>query len=298
MYQYLLKHPDLFPAVIGITRVQFDLIVTKVHPILFRIRKTREIDPERLRVPGGGRKSKFETDEQLVFLILFYYKVYPTFRLAQVIFQVDKMTIFRWVEFMKLVLFEALGYELSLPTKKITHLGQLLTVCPALKEFIADATERRIQRSKNKTVQEFYYSGKKKYHTVKNQLVVDPRTKRILAVSQTVEGKRHDKKLAEDDSTLLRVPPGSVGMGDSGYQGGEAINPLIKFIYPKKKPKKRELTPGEKTTNRGISQIRIRVEHPISYLKHFNILSQTFRNKIKRADLPFKTITCIYNFTR
>lgn len=298
MYPYLLKHPQLFPAVIGVTKDQFDHIVGRVHPVLFRFWKTRQILPGRIRASGGGRKRLFDTDAKLVFFILFYYKVYPTFRLAQVIFQLDKTNIFRWVEFMKPVLLDALGTELSLPTQKTSHMGQLLTVCPKLQEFIVDATERRIQRPKDTDAQEFYYSGKKKYHTVKNQVITDPRTTHILAVSVTVEGKRHDKKLAEDDTALLHAPPGSIGMGDSGYQGAEGINPLCRFVYPKKKPRKRELTLEEKDTNRIISQIRVRVEHPFAYMKHFNILSHTFRNSINKADLPFKTIACIYNVTR
>ena len=45
---------------------------------------------------------------------------------------------------------------------------------------------------------------RKKRHTVKNQLVVHPRNTRILTVSLTVEGKRHDKKLLETIKTELQ----------------------------------------------------------------------------------------------
>lgn len=295
---YLLTHKSLFPSVIGITCDQFDQIVNKVHPILYRELRVRALKPDRIRAVGAGRKRKLQTTEQLVFLILFYYKVYPTFRLAQFLFELDKRNIQLWTQFMEPVLFEALGYELQLPVQRVKSIGQLLLVCPDLTEFIVDATERPINRPKDPTNQTHYYSGKKKRHTVKNQLTVHPKTGRILSVSQTVEGKRHDKKLAEDDFTILRAPPGAVGLADSGYQGGEAINPTITFIYPTKKPKGKELSDEDKKTNKHLSQIRVRVEHPISYLKHFNILYHTFRGAIKRADIPFQTIACLYNCTR
>lgn len=298
MYHYLLKHPDLFPSVLGITKKQFDRVVTCVHPILFRIFKTRELNPQRQRAFGGGRKRLFHTDEDLVFLVLFYYKTYPTFRCAQVLFGLDKMNVWRWVTFMQPILCEALHHTLTLPTKKMRYMGQLLTVCPDLQEFIIDATERRIQRPQYPPLQTLYYSGKKKMHTIKNQIIINPRTMHVLAVSHTVEGKRHDKKLCEDDGIIVRAPPGAVGMGDSGYQGGETMNPHIKFVYPTRKPKGKELSQEEKRMNTTISRLRVRVEHVFAYLKHFNILAHIYRNSIASAHTPFETLAALYNFTR
>ena len=298
MYDYLLHHPDLFPAVLGITHQAFDRVVTKAHPILFRIWKTRALDPRRKRAMGGGRKRVFDTEASLVFLVLFYYKVYPTFRLAQVVFELDKKNIWYWVTMMKPVVEETLGKELVLPTTKVRHMGELLPVCPDLAAFIVDATEQKIRRPQDPHDQEHYYSGKKKSHTVKRQLLVHPTTHKILAVSKTVEGKRHDKKLCEDDGMILRAPPGAVGMGDSGYQGAEDINPLIKFVYPTRKPKGKELTPIQRETNRTIARIRVAVEHPFAWMKHFNILAHTWRNTRTSMDTPFRTLAALYNFTR
>lgn len=298
MYDYLLKHPDLFPAVLGITKKAFDRVVVQVHPIMFRIWKTKALDPRRKRAMGGGRKRVFDTEASLVFLVLFYYKVYPTFRLAQVVFELDKKNIWYWVTMMKPVVQEALGMELVLPTTRVRHMGEFLTVCPALSAFIVDATEQKIRRPQDPHYQEHYYSGKKKSHTVKRQLLVHPTTHKILAASKTVEGKRHDKKLCEDDGMILRAPPGAVGMGDSGYQGAETINPFVKFVYPTRKPKGKELTPIQQETNRTIARIRVAVEHPFAWMKHFNILGQTWRNARTHMDTPFRTLAALYNFTR
>lgn len=171
-----------------------------------------------------------------------------------------------------------------------------LEVCPELLEFLVDATERPINRPSDNHVQEEYYSGKKKQLTVKNQVFVSPKTARILAVSDTVEGKRHDKKLFDDDPMSMFLPPDAVGMADKGYEGVK--HPFLSMIIPKKKPPGRELTVEEKANNRTISSVRVSVEHPFAYMKHFNILSHRYRSRIERADLPFKTIAAVYNFTR
>jgi len=115
-------------------------------------------------------------------------------------------------------------------------------------------------------------------------------------VSKTVEGKKHDKKLLEEDPLFIKIPPYSTGMGDSAYQGIQ--HPFVSMIIPKKKPPGRELTDEEKNNNKLISSIRTRVEHPLSYLKHFNILAHRFRSRVIHAHKPFVTLACLYNFTR
>jgi len=299
-YHYLLNHKDLFPYIIGITYKQFELILHKFSPALRSAEHKKAYAKKRLRIPGGGRKPTLKTDRQKLFFILFYYKVYPTFRFAQCIFHFDKHNCLRWKEFLEPVLFSAMGYELELPTVRIKCFKQWIEICPLLKEHIVDASEREIQRPKDNEKQEHFYSGKKKRHTVKNQIRVNFQTKKILSVSSTVEGRRHDKKLLEDDPLIVKIPPGAVVMGDSGYQGAGDIHPAhwIKFVSPKKRPKGEELTPSDKETNRFISSVRVSVEHPFAYLKHFNILKNTFRNRIEKAHLPFVNLACVYNFTR
>lgn len=295
-YQYLLKHSQLFPALIGITKPQFDDLLKKFEREECRLWYQKAYSFHRLRGVGGGRKAILQTAEEKLLFILFYYKHYPTFQLMQIVFEFDVSNTYGWVRFLEQALWKSLGYQLHLPKKKIKVLNTLLEVCPDLQECIIDATERRIQRPKYN--QEFYYSGKKKYHTIKNQVVTDPRTKKILHVSKTVEGKRHDKKLLEDTGVILRAPPKSKILTDLGYQGSDTINPLIQIIHPYKKPHKADLTDVQKQTNTQISSIRVRGEHPFAYIKHFRILSNTFRSNQKYSNLPFHTLAALYNFTR
>jgi len=277
---YLLKHSDLFPAVVGMSSENFN----KLLPLFDK------------RYRQSQYHKLWRWDRERLLFILFYYKAYPTFRLAQIIFEVDKETIHRWKVFLEEVLWLTLGYELNLPKRKIRTMAGMLEICPDLSEFIIDATERSVQRPKKN--QEFYYSGKKKKHTIKNQIIVHPHTKRILAVSQTVEGKRHDKQLCRDDGTVLRAEPGATCLADLGYVGLQELSSQLKVILPIKKTYKKELPEMDKLTNQTISLIRVRVEHVIGALKHFDILADRYRGRLPSADLPFRNIAAIYNFTR
>jgi hypothetical protein len=297
IYEYLLKHRELFQYAIGIPYSQFLLLLPKFSLALRKAEYEKAWKKKRIREPGGGRKATLKTDEEKLFFILWYYKLYPTFRYAQCTVGFDKRNVQLWVWFLQTVLFTALGYELEMPKRKIRNNGEMLEVCPELSDFIVDSTERAIQRPKHKEKQKEYYSGKKKHHTVKNQIIVDPETKKILAVSEMVEGKRSDKRLFVEDPLYIAIPPGAKGRADKAYIGIDE-HPFLTWTIPKKKPRGGELTEEEKESNRQISKIRIYVEHPNAYMKHFSILSNRYRSRLERAELPLKTIAAIYNFTR
>lgn len=303
MYPYLLKHPELFQYAVGIKFNQFNDILPKFSAALRQEEHKKAYSFKRVRDIGGGRKATLKDDFAKLFFILFYYEAYPTFRFAQILFGFDKKNVLEWKKFLAPVLLQALGYELSLKVRKhrINSFEAWIEEYPDLSEFIVDCTERAVQRPKDAKLQSEHYSGKKKHHTVKNQVLVSPKTKKILSVSDTVVGTIHDKKIFDHDPTVLRAPLNSLGMGDLGYEGTKDSVPHIKMVIPQKKPKGKELTEAEKAQNKAISQIRVRVEHPFSYLKHFNILSQRYRGRVTNQDnldLPIKTIAAIYNFTR
>lgn len=292
---YLKAHRELLQYAIGINRSQFISLYPKFIPAL-RQNELRWLKQPRLRFPGGGRKPRLKSDRERLFFILFYYKTYPTFRLAQLLWGPDKRNVQIWVRRLEAVLFAALGHEIALPKRQVRSLNHWIEACPQLAEFIVDCTERLIRRPKDLVNQKLYYSGKRKRHTVKNQFLVNPRSRKILTVENPVEGKKHDKKLFEQSWVYTRIPQQAEAMADSGYQGVD--HPYLKLATPQKKPPGGELTEMEKRNNKTISAIRVRVEHPLAYLKHFNILSQVFRGQINRTDLPFKNIACLYNFTR
>ena len=158
--------------------------------------------------------------------------------------------------------------------------------------FFHDATERPIQRPKDVEVQQAYYSGKKKQHTVKNNLLINAACE-VVFLTPTCEGRIHDKRIA--DTTVYSLPSGSYLYQDSGFQGFRL--PGINIIQPKKKPKGRALTVEEKENNRNISSIRIRVEHVIGGIKRYRIVKDRLRNyKQGFSDLVMETCCGLHNF--
>lgn len=293
---YIIKKKDLFPTVIGISYYHFEKLLPKFSQALRIKQYSRIPDNKRRRRVGGGRKSNLGDDTGKLFFILFYYRHYPTLRFAQALFSLEDSHIHYWIHFLTSVLWEALGYQLNLPKARVNSLQGLYSTCPDLKEFIVDGTEREIERPKDKTKQKDYYSGKKKEHTVKNQIIIHPKKKRILYVSKTITGRIHDKKALIDDGILVFAPPKSKGLGDLGYIGVTDDCPWLSMVTPIKKRPKQELSPTEEITNKALSSLRVRVEHVIGRLKINKILCYPFRSNIDFADQVFKNICCLYNF--
>ena len=133
--------------------------------------------------------------------------------------------------------------------------------------------ERPIQRPKDPDAQKAHYSGKKKQHTVKNNLLITADSKVVL-LTPSYEGRMHDKRIADRTDYFLAY--GSYLYQDSGFQGFSVAG--VNIIQPTKKPKGRDLTVEERAKNREISSIRIRVEHAISGIKRYRIVKDKLRN--------------------
>lgn len=149
--------------------------------------------------------------------------------------------------------------------------------------------KKRVKNRNNK--QRHFYSGKKKRHTLKSQIVVDKKTKKVICVSFS-NGKKHDFRLFKE--SRVRWTKNRCGITDSGYTGIQKLQSNIKL--PKKSSKKKPLTVAEKQQNREISSERVVNENVIGSLKRFKILSDRYRNRRKRFGLRFNLIAGIYNF--
>jgi hypothetical protein len=73
---------------------------------------------------------------------------------------------------------------------------------------------KRIKNRNNK--QKHFYSGKKKRHTLKSQLVVDKKSKKVICTSFG-NGKKHDFRLFKESN--IRWTKERFGITDSGYTG-------------------------------------------------------------------------------
>jgi hypothetical protein len=138
----------------------------------------------------------------------------------------------------------------------------------------------------------FYYSGKKKRHTIKSQVVVNKADRAEICVAFSNGKRRHDFRLFKESQTYVNE---KIKIGaDTGFQGIHRFHKNSEI--PKKRSKKHPLTKQEKTTNRKISNERALNEHAIGFIKRFRILSERYRNRRKRFGLRFNLVSAICNF--
>jgi hypothetical protein len=147
------------------------------------------------------------------------------------------------------------------------------------------------QLSDLKKRQRDYYSGKKKRHTLKAQVVVNKLTTEVVCICIR-EGKIHDFRIFKESCTM--VNPEVLIAVDSGYQGLQKMHSNTEL--PKKRTKKKPLSDADKKKNREISSKRVLNENVIGIIKRFRILAEKYRNRRKRFSLRFNLIAGIYNF--
>ena len=106
---------------------------------------------------------------------------------------------------------------------------------------------------------------------MKNNLLVGLEDGQIKYLSATHEGKKHDKKICDEDQ--ISPPQDSSLYRDSGFQGHDLEGVVIH--EPKKKPRGGQLSEEDKAHNRLISQVRIGVEHVTALVSNDVVLSKT-----------------------
>jgi hypothetical protein len=281
----ILNNSRLLKAVTGVTKQEFDILLATFSRLLIEEATSKP----RQRAFGGGDKSVLETSAHKLFYILFYIKVYPTYDVAGVFFDVVRSAAFAWTKKFLPILEKALGRTVELPKRQIHSVEEFVRAFPNVKDIFVDGTERPIQRPKSYKSQKKKYSGKKKKHTRKTTIVTDE-NKKILFLSPTKDGRVHDLKQLEKTGLPHSIPNGVSVWGDKGYQGLAKRVPVgVNVVTPHKKPKKGKLSPAQKEENRVISGFRIVVEHAIGGIKRYKAVSDIYRNR-QNQDTSFMMV--------
>ena len=134
---------------------------------------------------------------------------------------------------------------------------------------MVDSSEQVRERPKLYQEQKKFYSGKKKNHTLKNQLIVLPNGAEIVDVTVGKPGPSSDINLFR--ARQAEFAANQKFKGDKGYIGE------VQIETPHKKPKKQELTPKQKEENKQMSAERIVIEHVIRLVKIFRVAQERFR---------------------
>jgi len=113
---------------------------------------------------------------------------------------------------------------------------------------VIDVTQTAIERKKK---QKKYYSGKKKYHSLKMQVVINQESKQIICLN-VGPGHCHDFTLFKKSN--VHFHPSTDSLQYIGYQGIK--DDRFNSSTPTKKPKKANLSLLEKDYNQALAQER------------------------------------------
>jgi len=270
----LSRSPRAMKAMTGLSYDEFTNLVPLFKAAYIAMKLE---NPKRVRAVGGGRPGRLPTYEAKLFFVLFYAKNYPTFDVLGFLFEKPRGRSCMDIHLLLTVLEKALGRAIVLPERKLTSVEEFFEKFPEVKDVFLDGGERRIERPKKPKGEHRTYSGKKKAHTRKNVVVVDEK-KRILVVTPTKAGRRHDKRLADKYSLVTHIPK-TVGIfADSGFQGIQHLHPNT--VLTKRGRKNAPLSQEERADNRVIASLRIVVEHAIGGMKRYRILVDRLRMKM------------------
>lgn len=293
-YNLLQDRPRDFLAVTGLTRQEFDKLLPAFEaaydkrdaPELTRTGKPRQ------RRRGGGSKGVLPRPQDKLLFILVYQKTHALQTLHGLQFGLRQPRTNDWIQQLLPVLQQALAELGMRPERDASRVATSPLALEGAPALAIDGTERRRQRPTDATLQREHYSGKKKTHSDKNILLINEHTRKVVYLSPTVPGKRHDKKATDD--TAVVYPANATLDKDTGFQGYEPEGVLSQ--QPKKKPKGQELSVGEQMLNRICSSVRVVVEHVIAGVKRCRIVKEVLRlTKACMSDLVMEIACGLHN---
>lgn len=269
-YLNLSKRPQVFKRLTGLNLLEFSEICNRVRPLW-------ECSVEAFKKPQG-RISVLKTLEDKLMALLVYYRTYVTHEFLGYLCGLHNSNICR--------LFKKLEPMLG---KRLTIKKDRTLTPDVILKLLVDVTEQPIQRPKKAGKRKQTYSGKKKRHTRKTEIVIQEDGK-ITSVSKSHGGRKHDFKIRKEETPF---PIKSEKYADSGYQGLQKIASLV--TVPFKRKKGQTLTLEQKQHNRRLASLRIKIEHKFREIKVFKVMSEVYRNFGKKHHLRFNIIAGIVN---
>ena len=190
-YRRLYKKPLLFRSFTGLTIPEFDQISREIELKYEEYERRRLSKRKRKRDVGAGRPFKLKARERLLMLLV-YYRLYITYTLSGFLFDLDQSNVCRDLTILESLVKECipLPKKIYKRTKRLRTINEVEQYFPGFKAFI-DSTEQEIPRPKNNRKRKSYYSGRKRKHTIKTQLMVNTGGL-ILHKTGHRNGRKHD----------------------------------------------------------------------------------------------------------
>jgi len=270
----LSRKPILFKSFTSLSVQEFDDIYDKKITKRYHDHELQRLSSKRKdreRDIGPGRPFKLDVKDRFVMLLV-YYRLYITYTLAGFLFDLDQSNICRNIQKIESLIKECLPLPQKIYNKTKKRLrtpDEVEQYFPGFLAFI-DSTEQQIPRPVDKKRRKVYYSGKKKRHTIKNQIMVNNRGF-IIHKTNHKRGCRHDYDIYKNNHPV--TPKEVVNVFDLGYLGVEKDFPEQLSSIPNRKKRNLQLSDDHKEYNKSHSKRRIVIEHTICRLKKYRILA-------------------------
>jgi DDE superfamily endonuclease/Helix-turn-helix of DDE superfamily endonuclease len=236
-YTGLKDHPTEFLAATGLTVAEFEQLLPayqEAYAKHYPAQLTAKGKARQRRV-GGGSKGVLQTDADRLLFILVYLKTNPLQVMQGLQFDLSQAQANYWIHRLLAVVHAALDAGALLPERDGKQVAASKLAGEGLPDLALDGTERRRERPKESEQQKSTYSGKKKTHTVKNIILVNETTGKVVYLGPTEPGSKHDKKAA--DEAAIRYPINVSLDKDTGFQGYEPAHVLTRQIKKSLKAK-------------------------------------------------------------
>jgi hypothetical protein len=245
-YERLSKKPLLFKSFTGLSVQQFDNIYNKEITKRYHNYELKRLSKrkDRKRTIGAGRPFKLALRDRFLMLLV-YYRLYITYTLSGFLFDLDQSTVCsRDIQKIESLVTQCIPIPQKIYkiTKRLKTPEEVEKYFPGFLAFI-DTTEQQIPRPVDKRRRMVYYSGKKKKHTVKTQLMVNDSGCIIHKVGYK-KGSRLDYDIYKENRPV--TPKEVVNVADLGYRGVENDLPEQKSSLPfRKKRNQQEISQEE-----------------------------------------------------
>ena len=178
-------------------------------------------------------------------------------------------------------------------TKRLKTSEEVEKYFPGFLAF-TDCTEQQIPKPVDNNKRTTFYSGKKKRHTIKNQITVNNRGYILHKVGYK-KGRKHDYDSYKNNHPI--IPKQVVNVFDLGYLDIEKDFPEQLSALPyRKKKRNQDLSQEEKEYNKNHSKRRMIIEHTICKMKKYRIMSNIFRNRLRNYNKMSDIVAGLINY--
>ncbi len=265
-----------------------ELLTTALPELVRRREHALRQRPERQRASGGGAKRKLSAAQE-VLLVLVYLRHNVAHEVVAQLFGVSADTsenLFHEIVPLLRELFPASRLEAE---QRFRRDGASLHV-EEIDRLLIDSFETSIPRPSLNERQKRVYSGKKKRHTLKTQVVTDAAGE-VLDVDGGHRGPMADKKLYEASGVAAQFPQ-AIKQADLAYLGTAGVQ------TPQRTPRGGELTQEQREANRQLASVRVHVEHGIRRLKGFRIVRENYRHAIGLFPMVVSAVAGLVHLNR